>query len=185
MAPARGLKTIGFLADTHSSKADGSDLPDAVLQAFTGVDLIVHLGDIGRKGILPRLAALAPVLVPVGGDKGYVPPDGAGDPVRTVTDGTTVVGLCFNLKNPDKKIAVGDTTLEFTGDPMDKLMQRRFKEPVQVVAYGGTHVAHSATHEGILFLNPGSPNLPSDGPGGSVAVLALGTSPKVDLIRLG
>jgi hypothetical protein len=51
---------IGLLADTHSAKNDGSDLPDAVLEAFKGVDLIVHLGDVGKKAILGRLGDVAP-----------------------------------------------------------------------------------------------------------------------------
>src|SRR5215470_15183948 len=53
---------IGLIADTHGRRDDGSDLPDAVLQAFAGVDLIVHCGDIGNPGILNRLETVAPVL---------------------------------------------------------------------------------------------------------------------------
>src|SRR5262245_28535504 len=88
--PVIAPRRVGFLADTHSNKADGSDLPDPVLEAFAGVDLVVHLGDIGRKGILDRLLEVAPVLVPVGGNKGYVPwLEGGGEsaeaPVRVIT----------------------------------------------------------------------------------------------------
>src|SRR4029453_4839984 len=75
---AGGPRRVGFLADTHSAKADGSDLPDEVLAGVAGVDLVVHLGDIGRKGILDRLLGIAPVLVPVGDNKGYVPWQGGG-----------------------------------------------------------------------------------------------------------
>ena len=60
------IRRIGFLADTHSRKADGSDLPQQALDAFAGVDLIVHLGDIGQKGILERLGEVAPVLILAG-----------------------------------------------------------------------------------------------------------------------
>jgi uncharacterized protein len=185
----RTARRVGFLADTHSAKADGSDLPDAVIDAFAGVDLVVHLGDIGRKAILDRLLAVAPVLVPVGGNKGYVPwiegaLDEAATPVRAVGSaaGTGVVGLAFNLAQPDKKIVVGDD-LTFPDEPLDKLLHRRFRQPVDAVAFGGTHRQLEQTHGGVLFFNPGSPNMPMpDGPPG-VAVLDLtGAAPRVDLV---
>ena len=97
------IRHIGFLADTHSRKADGSDLPQQALDAFEGVDLIVHLGDIGQKGILDRLAKIAPVLVPAGGNKGYVPTNGVGDvtPIKVIeAAGGSSVGLTFNLSHP-------------------------------------------------------------------------------------
>jgi putative phosphoesterase len=185
-----GARRIGFLADTHSAKPDGSDLPAAVLDAFAGVDLVVHLGDIGRKGILDRLLGVAPVLVPVGGNKGYVPwqeggADEAATAVRALGSAAGAVGLAFNLAQPDKKIVVGDD-LTFPDEPLATLLQRRFKQPVTSVAFGGTHRQMSQSHEGVLFFNPGSPNLPMpDGPAG-VAVLDLtGADPRVDLVAFG
>ena len=174
------MKKVGFLADTHSAKPDGSDLPDKVLEAFAGVDLIVHLGDVGRKGILDRLAAVAPVLVPVGGNKGYVPASGEGEAVYVLDTGKTSIGLTFNLAQPDKKISVGDT-LEFAGEPSAKLFKRRFKqEHVDVVAFAGTHTQMEQVHDGVLFLNPGSPTLPMPGHNAGVAILNVaGPKPRV------
>lgn len=182
-------RRVGFLADTHSAKADGSDLPEAVLEAFAGVDLVVHLGDIGRKGILDRLLAVAPVLVPVGGNKGYVPwaeggTAAAGDPVRVISSGGTGVGLTFNLAQPDKKIVVGDD-LTFPDEPLDGLLHRRFRADVAAVAFGGTHRAMEQEHEGVLFFNPGSPNLPVEGSPAAVAVLDLGAgTPRVEIVTI-
>src|SRR5579862_919656 len=116
---------IAFLADTHSNKADGSDLPDAVLSAFKGVDLIVHLGDVGRKGILDRLASVAPVLSPSGDPKkgGYLPWGDAGvEIVKAVEIGGVSIGLTFNLAKPDKKITVAPQGLTFAA-PMDVLLK--------------------------------------------------------------
>ena len=184
-----GPRRIGFLADIHSAKADGSDLPDPVIDAFAGVDLVVHLGDIGRKGILDRILAVAPVLVPVGGNKGYVPwaeggAASSGDPVRVISSGGTTVGLAFDLAQPDKKIVVGDE-LAFPDEPLAKLLQRRFGADVHVVAFGGTHRPMEQTHEGVLFFNPGSPNLPVEGSPAAVAVLDLGgDAPRVQLVTI-
>lgn len=179
------VQRVGFLADTHSSRPDGSDLPGEVLTAFASVDMIVHLGDIGRKGILDRLGAVAPVLVPVGNNKGYIPVTGESDPVRTLSGPAGTVGLWFNLAQPDKKIGVAPSALTFPDGPLQPLLQKRFKATVEAVAYGGTHVPHEQVHEGVLFFNPGSPNMPDQGAGGGVAVLDLsGPAPKVTLVPI-
>jgi putative phosphoesterase len=185
IAPRR----VGFLADTHSTKADGSDLPDLVLEAFAGVDLVVHLGDIGRTGILDRLLEVAPVWLPVGGNRGYIPWQGGGadvaaPPVRAFESGGTAVGLTFNLAQPDKKIVV-DGSLGFPDEPpLAALLKRRFGRPVDVVAFAGTHLQMEQRHEGVLFFNPGSPNLPMpSGPAGVALLDLTGDEPEVELAR--
>jgi putative phosphoesterase len=183
------VRRVGFLADTHSRKADGSDLPQQALDAFAGVDLIVHLGDIGQKGILARLAAVAPVLVPAGDDKGWIPvgrPDVA--PLKVLEAAGLCVGLAFNLTKPDKAIVVADAALQFA-KPLPDLMKRRFGRSVDVVAFGGTHRQRMEEHEGVVFFDPGSPTLPSDKQGeddlGSVSVLDLGSGKaKVEQVKL-
>ena len=187
MSDVSRAKRVGFLADTHSMKNDGSDLPSAVLDAFGGVDLIVHLGDIGKKAILDRLAAVAPVLVPIGGNKGYVfhgAPADVASAARVVDVNTVAVGLWFNLAQPDKKIEVRDDGVVFGVDPFDKLMTRRFKKPVDVVAFAGTHRPLQQRHEGVLFFNPGSPTLPMEGTPASVAILDVAAEPSVELVSL-
>jgi hypothetical protein len=174
---------VGFLADTHSRKPDGSDLPDGVLKAFAKVDLIVHLGDIGRHGILDRLGEVAPVMVPAGDGKGYVPRGAAAEPVKVIEVGGRAVGLTFNIAQPDKKIAMGDDALTFAA-PVSDLVQRRFKQPVDVIAFGGTHREHQERTDGILFFNPGSPTLPM-GDAGTVAVLEVKAGkPAVKIVTL-
>ena len=177
------MAKVGLLADTHSTKPDGSDLPDGVLRAFRGVDLIVHLGDVGRKGILDRLGEVAPVWVPYGDDKGYVPHlDRDATPVKVLADG---LGITFNLAKPDKKITVDGTTITYAEGTLPALLQRRFKADVRAVAFAATHVACIDQRDGILFVNPGSPTLPGDGRTGSVAVLDLATKKaNAEVIRL-
>jgi putative phosphoesterase len=185
------VRRIGFLADTHSNKADGSDLPQEALDAFAGVDLIVHLGDIGRKGILDRLAAVAPVYVPAGDDKGWIPVgQETGAPIKVIEAGGVGLGLTFNLTKPDKAVTVEDTSLSFA-KPMAEIMRRRFGRPVDAIAFGGTHRQRRdrEEHEGVVFFDPGSPTYPSDQQGendlGSIAVLDLSSGrPVVELPRL-
>src|SRR2546423_10358661 len=61
------MTRIGVIADNHSRTADGADVPQAVLDAFAGVDLIVHCGDAGSWATLDRLATVAPVVGVLGG----------------------------------------------------------------------------------------------------------------------
>ena len=173
---------IGFLADTHSMKADGSDLPDWVLKAFTGCDRIVHLGDIGRKAILDRLAAVAPVWIQSEDRKGYVERGAGGAPVKVLESGGAKCGLVMNLAQPDKKIRVAEDSSLSYDDPLGKLLLRRFKEEVQVVAFGGTHASYDAVHDGVRFFNPGSPTMPISGAKASVAVLDLAAKPNVKIV---
>ncbi len=182
-------RRIGFLADTHSRKADGSDLPQQVLEAFVDVDLIIHLGDIGQKGILRRLAEVAPVLVPAGAGKGWIPA-GREDmpPLKVIQAAGLSIGLTFDLTKPDKAILVADAALEFA-KPLPEVMKSRFGHLVNVVAFGGTHRQRMEVHEGIVFFNPGSPTLPSDKQDakdmGSVSVVHLGSGKvKVEQLRL-
>ena len=47
--------TIGVVSDTHSK------WPDGLIEAFEGVDMIIHAGDIGKRAILQKLRLIAPV----------------------------------------------------------------------------------------------------------------------------
>ena len=51
---------LGLIADTHGR------LPSSVLDYFSGVELILHAGDIGSLGVLDELAKAAPVVAVVG-----------------------------------------------------------------------------------------------------------------------
>jgi len=183
------IRRVGFLADTHSRKDDGTDVPAQVDEAFAGVDLIVHLGDVGKKTFITRLQAIAPVWVPDEERKGYVAFESDDTPQKVIDVGGLRLGLTFNLALPDKKIVVEDDTIVFPDAPLAGLLTRRFSEPVDLVAFGGTHRELRQEHEGVLFFNPGSPTLPADRRDdddlGSVAVLDVAKGKaKVDLVRL-
>ena len=171
------MKKIGFLADTHIRKNDGSDLPDWVLKAFKGVDVIVHLGDIGKKICIDRLADVAPVMVQTEDRKGYQLAGSQNAGVYTVGG----IGVTFNLAQPDKKIAVASDGITFADD-MSKLLLKRFKEDVRVVAFAATHEPFNASYDGVLFVNPGSPTLPMTSPGTVAIVDVAKKAPAVKIV---
>jgi uncharacterized protein len=50
------IKSLALLSDTHGL------LRDSVSGALQDVDLIIHAGDIGKRSLLQRLEAIAPVI---------------------------------------------------------------------------------------------------------------------------
>lgn len=58
---------IGLLSDTHIPEV-AQAVPLEVLQAFRGVDLILHAGDIYIPRVLDELQDIAPVLAAEGDD---------------------------------------------------------------------------------------------------------------------
>ena len=164
-------KRIGVIADNHSKSADGSDLPQQVLDAFAGVDLIVHCGDAGTWGTLDRLQAVAPVIAVQGGH------NGAGDDARVAglarvesIDGLRV-GIVHDLV---RQGAATETikALRFNGSPRAAL-RKMFGSDVDVLLYAGTHLPQIASAEGVFMVNPGSATLPNDRAAGALGHVAV------------
>jgi len=164
-------KRIGLIADNHSRTDDGSDLPDGVLRAFDGADLILHLGDAGSWGTFDRLATIAPVLAVLGGHNGADPDTRVRGLSRIEMIEGLRVGMVHDL------VARGVTSesapaLRFTAAPRAAL-RALFAEDLDVLAYAGTHVPRIAWADGMLLVNPGSPTLPNDRPKGALGRVAL------------
>ena len=58
---------IGLLSDTHIPEVQ-RELPPEIMEAFQGVDLILHAGDIYASSVLDDLERIAPVLAASGDD---------------------------------------------------------------------------------------------------------------------
>jgi predicted phosphodiesterase len=201
-------RRIGLIAENHSIREDGGDLPDEVFEAFEGVDAIFHLGHMGwrldalARGVLDRLASIAPVYAvldywtDLDGTQHLTPPDG--DRVVHLTrvydvDGVKV-GAAHNLNlPPGPPLPVPHGGVPQFGDvDAAALLRQKFAAPVDVVAFAGSHRAAVAHKQGILFVNPGSPTRPR-GPGrvpdgsslGTVGVLEIsGDAVTFELVEL-
>lgn len=174
-------RRIGLVADSHSATPDGSDLPEAVLEALRGVDLVIHLGDMGAVGALDRFAGVAPVLATKGGHAvGHDPR--IAERVRVVEAGRFALGALFELPKLAPEFRVGDDgRLVFPGEPIAAVLERTFGRRVDVVAFAATHAPFRGEHEGVLFVNPGSPNLPARPPGTVAIVDLTGPRPRAEI----
>jgi putative phosphoesterase len=149
-------KRIGLIADAHCHAPGASDLPDAVIEAFRGVSLILALGDMGERAALDRLQQVAPLLATRGADD---PQDDARISKEWVLTVEGVkVGALFDLAREGSGIAT-EGGLKLPDGTVAETLRKVFGEPVAVVAYGGTHRAAIDERDGVLFVNPGSPTL--------------------------
>jgi putative phosphoesterase len=162
---------IAFMSDTHFMAEDGSDVPQQLLAALQGVGLIVHLGHVSSASALDRLQEIAPlVAVQTELDGQLLGPALAGEVAsgrmrgrtRVIDVAGTRIGIVHDLAAAAPGIEVGeDGHVRFrTGDIAPQLSSA-FGDRVDAVAFAATHIDFVAFRGGVLFLNPGSPNLPA------------------------
>ena len=122
------MKTIGLISDTH-----GLLRPEAV-RALSGVQHIIHAGDIGGPEILEKLRALAPVDAVRGNhDKGAW---------------ASEIPLYLALELEGVSIHVLHDVNEMDVDPQ--------AAGFDVVVSGHSHKPEVTEREGVQFINPGS-----------------------------
>ena len=176
---------IGLISDTHLTDPS-TDLHSEIYRAFAGVDVVLHAGDIYAPWVLDRLEALAPVV----GVQAYSdPPDPRLARRQVIKVEGLSIGLTHNLGFPETQIDV-DRGLIFPDRPVaGEILRKKFGEEVDVVVFGDTHEELIETHEGVLFINPGSPTYPGIkhelGSAGTVALLEVnGKRPTARLVQL-
>lgn len=126
--------TVGLVSDTHGW------LDPFLLEAFAGVERIVHAGDVGPGPILESLEAVAPVTA-----------------VRGNIDGAPLRHLPLEIvvEVAGKRIAV----LHIAGSPRrPKRAARELlrRERPDAIVVGHSHIPVVGRVEGALWLNPGA-----------------------------
>jgi putative phosphoesterase len=119
-------QTVGVISDTHGL------LRPEVLEAFQGVSLILHAGDIGSPEVIEALKKIAPVIAVRGNnDTGAwakrIPE------IETVRVASLSIHMIHDLK-----------TMKGPASDFD------------VVISGHSHKPSIDRRDGVLFLNPGS-----------------------------
>jgi len=122
---------VGLISDTHGL------LRPAVHDAFQGVELILHAGDVGGDEILDELALIAPVHAVYGNT------DLPGDPRLTASIERIIDGVSIHVSHGH----------ELGAPKPERLLQRYAAD---VIVYGHTHVQLVARADGRLLVNPGA-----------------------------
>jgi len=154
---------IGLISDTHITEPMET-LPPQIAEAFQGVDLILHAGDICNSSALDELEQVAPVLAAEGDD----------DCGPTLTDKRLkskhvlqIQGLTLWLvhENPYRYLFNLHQTKDNTAHELDA---------PDIVVFGHTHYSVVQSKNGILFVNPGSPIVMNYGTKlGTVAIMQI------------
>jgi uncharacterized protein len=126
-----GARVLGLISDTHGLLRPG------VYEALSGVDLILHAGDVGGQDILTELRLIAPVKAVFGNT------DPPGDPelVREIL--VEVAGTRVHVSHGHE-----------LGSPTPAALAALYD--ADVVVYGHTHRQLVTELDGRLFVNPGA-----------------------------
>jgi putative phosphoesterase len=123
---------IGLISDTH-----GLVRPE-VINAFAGVEMILHAGDVGGHAVLEALAAIAPVKAVYGNV------DDPSDPALARERSAVVDGVTIHVSHGHE-----------IGRPTAELVLSRYKG--DVIVFGHTHRAVLVRDaSGRIGVNPGA-----------------------------
>jgi putative phosphoesterase len=147
---------IGLISDTHIPEARAELWPQ-VFDAFRGVDLILHAGDVHEMRVIEQLEEVAPIRVARGnGDDGSggrpaLPEDERLREVWSLEAGGVRIGITHVVPIPEMPPHL----------TLARTLERLFPDHrPDVIVYGDSHVEAIDVIEGVLCVNPGSPTLP-------------------------
>ena len=129
--PHSDAHVLGLIADTH-----GLVRPD-VHEALTGVELILHAGDVGGSSVLEELRIIAPVKAVFGNI------DAPGESDLTEEMLIEVDGVRVHVSHGHE-----------VGSPTPAKLAARYD--ADVIIYGHTHRQLVTRLDGRLFVNPGA-----------------------------
>ncbi len=157
---------IGVISDTHIPRRRQS-LPEEVLRIFSGVEMILHAGDINDLSVLRELNAIALTEAVAGNTDGPGLVDSLGER-RLLELAGFKVGLTHG------HLGRGASTPE-----------RAFSlfRDADVIVFGHSHQPYNRVHRGVLLLNPGSATDRRREPHCSVALLTLGETAQAEILR--
>ncbi len=165
---------IGLLSDSHIPNA-AKFLPRQVFKAFSGVDLILHAGDIYQLSVLNELEKIAPVFAARGNGDYHLPDDPRIKESHVLSLQGKRLGLTHSVEFPEPEWCT-----------LERAMQRDFGGTMDILVGGHTHQTMIEDYRGILIINPGSPTLLNGLYGlGTVAILELDNGiAKAKIIKL-
>lgn len=149
---------IGLISDTHGH------LRPEVFERFSGVERILHAGDVGGGAILDDLSALAPVEAVWGNTDGWAVRAAARPSLEVELE-----GLCFAVSH-------GHLVSEF-----DRLVDEF--PAADIIVHGHSHVPRFDRVGRAWLVNPGSAGPGGDGWDPSVAIAEVDGT-RLDLVHL-
>jgi len=155
---------IGVISDTHIPDR-AAKIPAQVLEAFRGVDLILHAGDLVDSDVLTELKTVCKDVRAVRGNMDH-PHVQQSLPEKQVIDMENHrIGMVHGHGAPNRLIELVSKIFE--------------KDKVDIIIFGHSHSPVNEKREGILYFNPGSPTEKIFSPYNSYGILEI-TPEKVE-----
>lgn len=159
---------IGVISDTHIPDRAG-DIPEVVLKAFRGVDMIIHAGDLVDPKVLERLKEACSNVVAVLGNMDSGKLKDALLSKQIISVGKFKIGIMHGYGHPEKLIDV---------------LSEAFKDDkVDLVIFGHSHVATNITRDGVVYFNPGSPTDRLFSPYTSYGIIEINDSINANIVK--
>jgi putative phosphoesterase len=155
---------IGLIADTHVPEV-ARVIPPGVAQAFDGVDLILHAGDIAVASALDDLQRIAPVLAARGDDDYQIEDERIEDVQHLTFDGASIYVI--------------HSSQYWARGVIERPEEHGLDRAPDAVIFGHTHRDWLETVGDSLLVNPGSASFPYyQLRPGTVALLTIGDGRK-------
>lgn len=137
---------LGLITDTHLPALIRSldELGPECAEFLSGVDLILHAGDVTAPSVLDWFEQFAPVIAARGNN------DDFRDPRLAPQQFLEIEGWRIGMMH--------DLTSELR--PMDVIHAKHFSRPVDIMIAGHTHLERIRQGHGMVLINSGSPILP-------------------------
>lgn len=136
---------IGLIADTHIPESF-PELPEPILAALRGTDLIFHAGDLHVTDVLDQLETVAPVVCSRGNGDREIKRDPRIHPSYLLEVEGVSVGLVHELLHPYL--------------PLSEAIDRDFGRHVDIIVSGHTHMLGIQRVDLSVLVNPGSATYP-------------------------
>lgn len=138
---------IGLISDTHlpSLMRSLDELGTEIASHLSGVDLILHGGDVTAPSVLDWCGQFAPLIVAEGNNDLFHDPRMQEHQFLDVHG--VRIGMAHELRPESRPIP-------------DILASALNGEKVDILIGGDTHVERLEFRDGVLLINSGSPNLP-------------------------
>ena len=134
---------IGLISDTHIPDR-AKEIPQKVFDAFNGVDLILHAGDLTSLKVIEELEKIAPVMAIQGNMDRACGIDLP--PARVIETEGLRIGIAHGEVYPR-----ADT---------QQLVYLAKELNADILVTGHSHQPKMEQTDGVLLLNPGSPVVP-------------------------
>lgn len=132
---------IGVLSDTHIPDR-AEQIPQAIIEDFKNVDMIIHVGDFVAPEVLEELRSICPNIKAVTGNMDYEELKAILPEKEVVVIENKKIGITHG-HGPSHRI-LDTVRYIFMGEHLD------------IIIFGHSHIALKQKRDNTLYFNPGS-----------------------------